>query len=133
MLFFKRLYINNFFFYLLLGNIVALLFSYIFTPLYNVSILLFFIILLLFAFDILLLFYVKIGIEATRILPERLSNGDENSVKISIKNFYVFAIHTKIIDEIPIQFQIRNFEIIKKINPLSEISQQYFLRPTQRG
>ena len=133
MLFFKRLYINNFFFYLLLGNIVALLFSYIFTPLYNVSILLFFIILLLLAFDILLLFYVKIGIEATRILPERLSNGDENSVKISIKNFYVFAVHTKIIDEIPIQFQIRNFEIIKKINPLSEISQQYFLRPTQRG
>jgi hypothetical protein len=55
--------------------------------------------------DALLLFITKEPIKAQRILPEKLSNGDENFVKIDIKNLYGFNIKTKIIDEIPFQFQ----------------------------
>jgi len=131
--FFKQLYINNFFFYLLLGNIVAFLCSYIFPALLTVSIIFLLIILLFFIFDIIILFSVKTGIEASRITPERFSNGDENLVKININNFYLFSIQTKIIDEIPFQFQIRNFEIRKKIKASSNESLQYYLRPVARG
>ena len=133
MKFFKQLYINNFFFYLLLGNIVAFLCSYIFPALLTVSIIFLLIILLFFIFDIIILFSVKTGIEASRITPERFSNGDENLVKININNFYLFSIQTKIIDEIPFQFQIRNFEIRKKIKASSNESLQYYLRPVARG
>jgi uncharacterized protein (DUF58 family) len=116
-----------------LGNIAALLCSYVFPALYTVSIVFFLIIILFFIFDIIILFSVKTGIEASRIAPERFSNGDENPVKINISNFYLFSIQTKIIDEIPFQFQIRNFEIRKKIKASSNESLQYYLRPVARG
>jgi hypothetical protein len=50
--------------------------------------------------DYLLLFNQKNALQAQRILPEKLSNGDENFVKIDIKNNYNFTINTRIIDEI---------------------------------
>lgn len=66
-------------------------------------------------------------------MAEKLSNGDENPVAISIKNYYTFAIQVKVIDEIPFQFQVRNFEIKRKIKASSQDDIQYFLRPTERG
>ncbi|GAA4069967.1 DUF58 domain-containing protein [Flavobacterium cheonanense] len=85
------------------------------------------------ALDFIILFVTKNGIEAQRTIPEKLSNGDENQIIVSIKNFYTFPIYTKIIDEIPYQFQIRNFEIKRKIKNASTDDFQYFLRPTERG
>lgn len=83
--------------------------------------------------DILILFIAKTGIEASRITPEKLSNGDENPIGIDIKNYYTFPIKAKIIDEIPEQFQVRNFEISRKIKASSQDDIQYYLRPTERG
>lgn len=83
--------------------------------------------------DILILFIAKTGIEAVRIAPEKLSNGDENAIGIHIKNYYTFPIGVKIIDEIPEQFQVRNFEIKRKIKASSQDDIQYYLRPTERG
>ena len=48
------------------------------------------------------------------MMAEKLSNGDQNPIAISIKNYYTFAILVKVIDEIPFQFQVRNFEIKRK-------------------
>ncbi len=67
------------------------------------------------------------------MMAEKLSNGDENPIAISIKNYYTFAILVKVIDEIPFQFQVRNFEIKRKIKASSQDDIQYFLRPTERG
>lgn len=71
--------------------------------------------------------------EGNRMMAEKLSNGDENPIAISIKNYYTFAILVKVIDEIPFQFQVRNFEIKRKIKASSQDDIQYFLRPTERG
>ena len=83
--------------------------------------------------DALLLFITKEPIKAQRILPEKLSNGDENFVKIDIKNLYGFNIKTKIIDEIPFQFQKRDFLIEKNIESKKNIFFQYHLEPKERG
>ena len=83
--------------------------------------------------DTVILFQSKNGIVANRNTPEKLSNGDENEIKINIQNFYSFPISIKIIDEIPFQFQIRNFEILKKMQANSATETQYFLRPVERG
>jgi uncharacterized protein (DUF58 family) len=83
--------------------------------------------------DILIVFFAKTGIEASRITPEKLSNGDENPIRLEIKNYFTFPVWIKIIDEIPFQFQVRNFEINKKIKASSEDILSYNLRPTQRG
>jgi len=131
--FFKQLYLNNFFFYLLIGIVALFGMAFVFPALYNATWYLLFILLVFLVIDILILFSNKKGIEAHRTTPEKLSNGDENPIVVTIKNFYTFAIHTKIIDEIPFQFQVRNFEIKRKIKNAAQDEVQYYLRPTERG
>lgn len=129
----KQLYINNFFFYCLLAVIVSFCCSFIFPILYHATWYVFFVLLIFLTLDFLILFTAKNGIDATRITPEKLSNGDENPINVSIKNYYSFSIFVKIIDEIPHQFQIRNFEIKRNLKAQSQDQINYFLRPTERG
>lgn len=129
----KNLYINNFFFYALLGVVGLFVFAFIFPSLYNAVWYILLIIITFLVLDILILFLTKNKIESIRIMPEKLSNGDENEIKINIKNYYTFPTSVKIIDEIPFQFQIRNFEINKKIKASSQNEINYSLRPTERG
>lgn len=131
--FFKRLYLNNFFFYILLGIIASFVLAYFLEGVYRVSWLLFLLLLAFTTIDILLLFTAKQGIKASRKLPEKLSNGDENPIAIKLKNEYTFDVSLTIIDEIPFQFQVRDFEVCRKLNRHSKDQFQYFLRPTERG
>ena len=95
--------------------------------------------LILFAFgaivcvDIFLLFKKKTGIVAARILPEKLSNGDLNTITIHVENKYSFDCRLTIIDETPYQFQYRNASF--KATLISGESKliKYQLRPTARG
>jgi uncharacterized protein (DUF58 family) len=117
-----------------LAGIIALFaVSFLFPVLYNLA--WYFLLLLqtFFLLDCIILFGAKTGMEATRISPEKLSNGDENPIRISIRNYYTFSIFTKIIDEIPFQFQVRNFNINRKVKAASQDDIQYFLRPVERG
>lgn len=107
--------------------------AFIFPTLYNAVGYLLLMLLTFLVLDILILFSAKYGIEGIRIAPEKLSNGDENPIGINIKNYYTFPIGVKIIDEIPEQFQIRNFEIKRRIKASSQDDIQYYLRPTSRG
>ncbi|MBS1549326.1 MAG: DUF58 domain-containing protein [Bacteroidetes bacterium] len=83
--------------------------------------------------DILLLFGNKKGILAQRILPEKFSNGDVNSIQISLQNFYFFTIKVLLIDEIPFQFQVRDFNIKRKLKPAQQQGLHYNLHPKERG
>ena len=86
-----------------------------------------------FIVDYMLLFNQKNAVQAQRILPEKLSNGDQNSIKIDIKNNYPFTIKTKVIDEIPFQFQKRDFNIERTIEKNKNILFEYILEPKERG
>lgn len=83
--------------------------------------------------DYSLLFTLKKGISAQRKNPEKLSNGDINSIFIHLKNHYSYTVSLQIIDEIPFQFQVRNFELKKTMAPQSVEDLEYQLRPTARG
>ncbi len=107
--------------------------AFIFPFLYNAVWYLFLILLLFLVLDIFILFAAKNGLEGTRTTPEKLSNGDQNPISISIQNHYTFTINAKVIDEIPFQFQIRNFEIKRKLKTSSQDDFKYNLRPTERG
>lgn len=133
MKFLKQLYINNLFFVILLVIITLFTCSFFFDFLYNIAWNLFYALLIFVFVDIILLFSSKKGILAQRKTAEKLSNGDENPVEISIQNNYSFTIKTRVIDEIPFQFQIRNFNIFKIIYANKNIDFQYFVRPTERG
>lgn len=130
---FKRIYLNNFFFYVLIGIMVCFVLAYVFPALYNATWLLFYVFLGFTAIDFLLLFASNQRFIASRNVPEKLSNGDENPIVIKLESGYSFTVGLKIIDEIPFQFQIRNFEIKRKINGGGTDSFEYSLRPTERG
>lgn len=130
---FKPFYIQNRFFYLCLTLIILFVLSFVFPRWFIIVKLLLLTLIAFTLLDVLILFSAKKGIKGVRILPEKFSNGDQNPIKLSIENYYSFSIIIKIIDEIPIQFQVRNFKIIRKLNPISKTTLQYDLRPTQRG
>ncbi|MCC9043223.1 DUF58 domain-containing protein [Myroides sp. M-43] len=130
---FKQLYLQKRV-YIALGCIIALfVIAFIFPILYNVVWGLFLLLFITILVDITLLFTKKENIKAVRILPEKLSNGDENIIYISVENKYNINVSCEIIDEIPFQFQKRDFEITKYILSKESKTISYTLRPTQRG
>lgn len=83
--------------------------------------------------DLLILYRVKNGIEAKRELPDRFSNGDQNPVLIKLKNNYSINVNLSLIDEVPLQFQKRDFSINISVAKNQATSTTYSLRPVTRG
>ena len=100
---------------------------------YGVSKILFATLLVFLLVDIVLLFRNKTGIQTKRIVPEKLSNGDDNPISITVVNRFQFKTQIKIIDELPIQWQIRDFKIESNLKPSEEKTFNYQVRPTERG
>lgn len=131
--FFKQLYLNNFLFYCLMGIILLFIIAYFFPMFFNAAWYLLYILIAFSVIDILLLFASNKKVIGMRNMAEKLSNGDENEIRIVLNNQYTFPVHLKIIDEIPFQFQQRNFEVKRRIKAQEKDDYKYFLRPTERG
>ncbi len=130
----KSIYFSNRFFIILCSNVVLYIFGHYYDFLFLVSKVLTIIFIFLLIVDLFLLYFSgNNNIIATRETPKRLSNGDDNVLRIYITNNYNFVVKIKIIDEIPAQFQIRNFKIHSIVNPEEEKVFEYFLRPVKRG
>ncbi len=129
----KNLYLNNRLFNALGVSITLFVLSFFFPFLYSPAWYFLILILTFLVFDLLILFQTQQGISATRVCPEKLSNGDENQITLTIQNFYTFSIYLKVIDEIPFQFQVRDFQIPLKLKASSVKDIAYHLRPVSRG
>lgn len=77
--------------------------------------------------------YSENGLMAERKLPARWSNSDDNQVQIILRNNFSFTLYTEIIDELPVQFQKRNFSHKLILHPYSKDSYTYWVRPVSRG
>ncbi|WP_407556971.1 DUF58 domain-containing protein [Winogradskyella sp. 4-2091] len=106
--------------------------AYIYPGLLSVVTFLFFIAIGLVIIDLILLFKQK-GISASRILPEKLSNGDDNPIELTIQNDYNFKADLQLIDEMPFQYQKRDFEINTQLSKHNKKKITYTLRPLERG
>ena len=83
--------------------------------------------------DMILLYGKSKGIRSKRITAERFSNGDQNKVLLHIDNDYSFPVMLSVIDELPVQFQERNWMRKLKIDAGKNSEIEYSLRPVQRG
>ena len=131
--FFKSIYISNLFFYLGSAIVFSMVLGFFFPGLIEVSWLLLIGLVLFTLVDTLLLYRLKSGIIAERRCSDRLSNGDENKVAIEVLNNYQFGIQIKIIDEIPYQFQVRDFLMTENIKAGKSKIINYALFPKTRG
>ena len=83
-------------------------------------------------FELIMLYSSK-GIKGERILPEKFSNSDENPVQLQLQNLYAFEARIAIIDELPVQFQKRDFLSTEKISGKQRRTVSYSVRPIERG
>lgn len=120
--------------FLAIGVVVTVfLFCFFYEPLIFIPKILFAVLVGIALTDILLLFRTRKGLHGYRFTPEKLSNGDENELRIYLQNFYAFAVTLQVIDEIPHQFQRRDLTF-KAFIPAGETKViRYFLRPVKRG
>lgn len=130
---YNTLFLNNRFFYFL-GGIALLFVVGFFIPIFfTIAKVLLFILGLLTVIDIVVLYLTKNAIQIVRTIPERLSNGDANQISLHLKSEYQFAAHLSIIEELPYQFQKRDF-IFKQVLPVNgEKTIHYDVTPTERG
>lgn len=130
--FLKSLYLTPRFFYALAGVAVLFLVSYWMTPLYG------FIWIGVLGLGVLVLLEISMlygfnGLIGERILPEKFSNSDENEVLIQLRNKYPFTCTIGIVDELPVQFQKRDFFLTVRVPGRNRGTFQYSVRPVERG
>ena len=129
----NNIFLKNQFFYALLGIAALFVLSFFFKSLFPFVSILLIIFIVIVLIEFVVLFSSKHTITSERIYPERFSNGDENQLSIKIQNKFKQNIRLRIIEELPIQFQKRDFELHLKLNKDEEQLVNYSLRPTERG
>lgn len=83
--------------------------------------------------DLFMLFGGHMSVVARRSLPQVFSLGDDNPVRIEIKNPSGIKIDLSLIDELPEQFQYRSFEKKIQLEAGGEQELQYEVCPKTRG
>ena len=130
---FKDTYLTGRFFTCLLLGIFALVMAYVF-PLLLIwvagALLMYAVMVLL---ELIALYRYKQGFEASRVVSDKLSNGEENPVRVEVRNRYPVGVHCRLIDEIPVEFQNRHISFSLNMMPGEQQGINYTLRPTKRG
>lgn len=107
--------------------------SYWFKDLYPISWLLLLVLVAFFLFDVFLLYATGKGVKAQRDTPRKLSNSDFNPIAVHYETFYPFKTFITIIDELPVQFQKRDFEYKAALFKGQRGEFTYKVRPVDRG
>lgn len=130
--FFRSFFLTQRFF-IALGALVLLFgVSYSFPLLEGLARVLFWVLVALLTIDLLLLYRTR-GIFGQRITPDKLSNGDENALRITVENHYRFPVSVRLLDELPVQFQERDFAAKLSVKPSETGTYTYAMRPVKRG
>lgn len=109
--------------------VVAYALPFLFVPVKILTAVFFFLV----ALDYFLVFTRRTGVYAERRLADRFSNGDLNPVGIIVRNNYSFRVKLKLIDEVPLQFQERDFYLPAALSAGDALEMNYTVRPVQRG
>ncbi|MBT8300391.1 MAG: DUF58 domain-containing protein, partial [Maribacter sp.] len=133
MQFLKSFYIHNTFFWYIAVLSACFILSFWLPFLYPIAWLLTLMLAGLFLFDIYLLYTKSKGIEARRVLPQKLSNSDFNPISVEFQSFYPFRAFISLIDELPQQFQKRDFNYRTSLLKNGKQELKYTVRPVERG
>lgn len=133
MRFLKSFYIHNKLFWYLAFLVACFVLSFWLPVIYPIAWILTYLLVALFVLDLYLLYTTPNAIEGSRNLPKKLSNSDLNVLEIQLKSRYPFKVSLSIIDELPIQFQKRDFEYRTTLSRGDAFLYNYSVRPVERG
>jgi uncharacterized protein (DUF58 family) len=121
-------------FYITAACIIGLFcIAYFFPPLIEIGYIAALCLAMLVIIDIIVSFAGKKPFTAERQCSDRFSNGDENKVELHITNHRNYKIRLTVIDELPIQFQERNWERTLAVDGNTTVLIEYNLKPLERG
>jgi uncharacterized protein (DUF58 family) len=129
----KNIFLTNRFFYGMTAIIVAMIVSYILPfllPIVKAACVVYFVVILA---DVVLLFNKSVKVAASRLTPPVLSLGDDNDIELSVANQSGMKFWIRVIDEIPEQFQLRDFKVDLVLSSNEKRNHLYKLRPVTRG
>jgi len=131
-------YIGNLYlttrFYLVIGFcIVLFIVSFFYKPILSLPKLCLAVATALILIDYLFLFIVSKSPLAKRLMADRLSNGDENKIELQVINRMPFTVSIDMIDELPVQFQKRDWLMTQRFTANEQKNIIYKLRPVDRG
>lgn len=129
----KSFYLNSIVYYVAGSAAIIYALSYFLPSLFQIGNIILVLLAIAIFIDAILVYSKKDGIRAKRMVLDRFSIGDLNKVIIQLTNQYGFDVKASIIDELPVQFQERNW--IRKVQLQKEtlFDLEYSLRPTSRG
>lgn len=131
--FFRQIYLRNSFFLYWISVIVLFCLSFPFSFLFPIAQVAFILLMALTLLDVFVLFFTKARVKARRKVNAQLSLGDENTIWLVVSNLYKMPISIRIIDELPYQLQIRDFEKWMYLHPGETKEISYIIKPQKRG
>jgi uncharacterized protein (DUF58 family) len=135
--FFQYIYSRLFFtlrFFVAMGCVTVLfIIGFFYPPMMQFAYASLWVVLALTFIDYIFLFFVGKKPTAKRITADRFSNGDDNKIVLEVKNEMPFTAHFEVIDELPVQFQKRDWVVKQPFKPQEQKNIVYKLRPIERG
>ena len=129
----KNIYLSNRFFLLFGAVILLFVLAFPFGFLFPVAQTVFVLAAAITVADGIQLFSKNVRLKVRRRLPKIFSLGDENQVTLEVTNLSPRALDLEIIDELPVQFQRRDFSEEMHLLPNEQRKIAYGLTPTERG
>lgn len=95
--------------------------GYAYDPLYYIGCMIALFFALFTIIDLFILYY-RGNVIASRIIQSRWSNGDDNDVEIILQSDYPFMVNVEVIDELPVQLQVRDFSKKVKLSAKGNVT-----------
>lgn len=131
--FFDGLYLSNRFFAMLFVIVLVMGAGFALPVLLPVGQTLLVVALAATLFDIFLLFNKRVNVDCGRRTPKVLSLSDEQNIYLDVANRSGLNLEITLIDELPEQFQERDFELEFSLDAHEERTLIYTVRPLTRG
>ena len=125
MRFYKETYLTNRIFYGLTAVILLFTLGYIYPVLQFVAVACLVVVAGLTIYDVVKTYSIKAPLSVHRDSTKLFSLFDENPVTIVLKNQTDDTWHLRIIDEIPAQFQTRDFQVLETVSEAEERKIRY--------
>ncbi len=129
----QSFYLDKLAYYIAASSVILYIFSYFIPVLYDVAGIILLLLSISLLVDVFLIFGKRSALRAERITAERWSNGDDNKVILHFQNNYSFPVTLHVIDELPVQFQERNWYRNIRLDRNSEEQNVYTVKPLTRG
>jgi len=129
----KSFYLTNYTFAFLAACVAIFSFGLLQPWLFLLGKIAFFILWAMIFYETIILFQKNEILKTKRKVPEKLSNGDPNNIKLTFENLSKNTFYVRVIEDLPELLQVRIWEKSLELGPQKSTVLEYKVRPIMRG